>query len=47
MSEILKTTIGFIGIILVSLIGVAVSEFLRLGSTNAIITTIDNVAHVR
>ena len=47
MSEIFKTTLGFMGILLVGLAGVFVSEFMKLGNTNALITTVDNIAHVR
>ncbi len=47
MSEILKTTLGFMGILLVGLAGVFVFEFMKLGDTNALITTVDNVAGVR
>ncbi len=45
--EIIKSTLGFIGILLVGLVGVGVSHFLKLGDMNTIITTVDNVAHVR
>lgn len=47
MFEVLKTIGGFLGILLVGLIGVAVSEVFRLGEMNALIMTIDNIAHVR
>lgn len=47
MSEIFKTTLSFLGILLVGLAGVAISEGMKLGDTNALIVTVDNVAHVR
>lgn len=47
MSEILKTILGFLGILFVGLVGVAVSEVMKLGDMNTLIVTVDNVAHVR
>lgn len=47
MSEILKTIVGFTGILLVGLMGVYVSKTMKLGSPNALIMTVDNIAHVR
>ncbi len=47
MSGILKTTLGFMGILLVGIVVVFVSEFMKLGDTNSQITTVDNVAGVR
>lgn len=47
MSEILKATLSFLGILLVGLVGVAISETMKLGDMNALIVTVDNVAHVR
>ncbi len=47
MSEIFKSTVGFMGILLVGLAGVFVFEFIRLWDTTAPTTTVDNVAEVR
>ncbi len=47
MSGILKTTLGFMGILLVGLAGVFIPQFLKLKDTNAQITTVDNIAPVR
>ena len=47
MFEVLKTISGFLGILLVGLIGVAVSEVLKLGDMNTFMVTVDNIAHVR
>ena len=47
MAEILKTMLRFLGILLVGLTGVVFSEVMRLGDMNALIVTVDNVAHVR
>jgi hypothetical protein len=47
MREILKTMLGFMGILLVGLAGVVVSEVMKLGDMNALIVTVDNVTHVR
>jgi len=47
MREIFKSTLGFLGIILVGLLGVAVSTAMKLGDTSSLITTVDNIAHVR
>lgn len=47
MLEIFKTTLGFLGILLVSLAGVVVSEVMKLGDMNALIVTVDNISHVR
>ncbi len=44
---IIKTTQGFIEILLVGLAGVFVSEFMKLWDTNVLITTVDNIAGVR
>ncbi len=43
MSELLKTIAGFLGILLVVLVGVAVSNALRVGNTNTSSIVIDNV----
>ncbi len=47
MSEILKNTLWFMGILLVGLAGVFIPTFMKAGDTNAPITTIDNIAGVR
>lgn len=47
MADILKSIAGFIGILLVSLVGVAVSEAMKLGSSNALIATVDNISHIK
>lgn len=47
MSDILKTCLGFMGILLVGLLGVFISEMVRFGDTNALITTVDNITSVR
>ena len=47
MPEILKTTLRFLGILLVGLVGVAVSEVMKLGDMNTLIVTVDNIANVR
>ncbi len=45
--EIIKSALGFMGILLVGLVGVGVSHFFKLGEVNTLITTVDNVANVR
>lgn len=47
MSDILKTCLGFMGILLVGLFGVFISEIVRFGDANALITTVDNITSVR
>ena len=47
MKEIVKTVMGFVAILLVGLAGVAVSEVLKLGNINAVVVTVDNIAHTR
>lgn len=47
MSDILKSCIGFAGILLVGLVGVFFSEMMKLGETNTLITTVDNITSVR
>lgn len=47
MSEILKTCLGFAGILLVGLVGVFFSEIMKLGDTSTLITTVDNITSVR
>jgi len=47
MSGILKSTLGFMGILLVSLIGVLVAELLRVGDMNTVISTVDNITSIR
>lgn len=47
MYNIFKFTAGFLGIILLGIVGVAVSEAFRLGDMNAFILTIDNIARIR
>lgn len=47
MYDLVKSALGFAGIILVGLLSVAVSEVLRLGDVHPLITTVDNIAHVR
>ena len=47
MKEIVKTVMGFVAILLVGLAGVTVSEVLKLGNINAVVVTVDNIAHAR
>lgn len=47
MYEILKSVIGFVAILFVGLMGVTVSEVMKLGDMNALIMTVDNVARTR
>ena len=47
MSDILKTCVGFAGILLVGLVGVFVSEMMKLNDAHALITTVDNITSVR
>lgn len=47
MNEILKTVAGFTAILIVGLVGVAISEAFKLGEINAAIMTVDNIAHTR
>lgn len=47
MTETLKSIAGFLGILLISLAGIGVSEYLKLGNMSAVIVTVDNVTHVR
>ena len=47
MSDILKTCLGFAGIIFVGLLSVFVSEIVKLDKANALITTVDNITSVR
>lgn len=45
--EIIKSTLGFIGILFVGLVGVGASQIFKLGDVNTLITTVDNVAQLR
>lgn len=47
MKEIVKTMAGFMAILIVGLAGVAISQAMRLGEMNAVIVTVDNIAHAR
>jgi hypothetical protein len=47
MKEIVKTIAGFTAILLVGLLGVTISEMMKLGDMNATIMTVDNIAHTR
>jgi hypothetical protein len=47
MSDILKTCLGFMGILLIGLLGVFVSEIVKLDEAQALITTVDNITGVR
>lgn len=47
MNEIVKTVMGFVAILLVGLGGVTVSEVMKLGNVNPVITTVDNLSHAR
>lgn len=47
MADVLKSIAGFLGILLVSLVGIAVSEMLKLGDMSAVITTVDNLTRIR
>lgn len=47
MKEILKTCVGFAGILFIGLAGVFFSELLKLGDMNALIVTVDNMTRMR
>lgn len=47
MNEIVKSIAGFVAIILVGLLGVAVSNVMKLGDMNALIITVDNITRTR
>lgn len=47
MKEIAKSILGFVAIVLVGLVGVAVSNVMKLGDMNALIMTVDNIANTR
>ena len=47
MKEVIKSIAGFMAIIIVGLLGVTVSNVMKLGDMNALIMTIDNVARTR
>lgn len=47
MSNIIKTTLGFAGILLIGLAGVFVSEMMKLGDINTAVATVDNITSVR
>jgi len=47
MRDTIKMVIGFTGIIFVGLIGVTISEVMKLGDMNASIMTVDNITHTR
>lgn len=47
MSDLLATIAGFLGILLVSLVGVFISEQLQVGQVSSAIITIDNIANIR
>lgn len=47
MNEIVKTVVGFVAILLVGLGGVTISEIMRLGNVNPVITTVDNLSRAR
>ena len=47
MEEIVKSIAGFVAIIIVGLLGVTVSNVMKLGDMNALIITVDNVVNTR
>lgn len=47
MTEIVKSISGFVAIIIVGLLGVTVSNVMKLGDMNAVIMTIDNITRTR
>ena len=47
MNEIVKMTVGFVAILIVGLAGVTISQVMKLGEMNAVILTVDNIAHAR
>ena len=47
MNEIWKTIGSFAAILIVGLLGVTVSEVMKLGDMNATIMTVDNIANTR
>ncbi len=47
MNEIVKTMIGFVALLIVGLAGVTLSQVMKLGEMNALILTVDNIAHAR
>ncbi len=47
MNETIKSIIGFVAIIVIGLLGVVVSNVMKLGEMNALIITVDNVTSTR
>lgn len=47
MTDIFKSILGFVAILLVGLVGVTVSEFMKSQNTSAIVTTVDNTSYKR
>ncbi len=47
MHEIIKSVLGFTAILFVGLVGVTVSEIMKLGDMNALVMTVDNIANTR
>ncbi|MDD5152988.1 MAG: hypothetical protein PHS95_03330 [Candidatus Pacebacteria bacterium] len=47
MSDLLKSTLGFMGILFVGLLGVLIAEFFRVGDMNATISTVDNIIQIK
>lgn len=47
MREIVKMMVGFVAILIVGLAGVTISQAMKLGEMNALILTVDNIAHAR
>ena len=47
MNETIKSIIGFVAIIIIGLLGVVVSNIMKLGDMNALIITVDNVISTR
>ena len=47
MNETIKSIIGFLAIIVIGLLGVVVSNVMKLGEMNALIITVDNVTSTR
>ena len=47
MKDVIKSIGGFVAILLVGLLGVTISEAMKLGEMNALIITVDNVANTR
>lgn len=47
MKEIVKTVMRFVAILLVGVLGVVISEVMKLGQMNAAIMTVDNISRAR